>query len=223
MIKVSASIMCGNPMKFGEELRRLEDANVEMIHFDMMDGSFVPNIAMGLYLLEDMKKNTKIPFDVHLAAWEPSQYYERIAAAGVEYLSIHTEAVKHIHRDIQKINELGISAGVVLNPATTVNALQYIIEDIKMVTIMTVDPGFAGQKFIKSQLKKIREVKEMAQKYNKDLLISVDGNINKDTIPDCVKNGANVLVAGTSSIFKGDNANYKELVKEMKNSINGGK
>lgn len=219
MIKVSASIMCGNSMKFGEELRRLEEANVDFIHFDMMDGSFVPNIAMGLYLLEAMKKNTNIPFDVHLAAWEPSKYYEEIAGYGVEYLSVHAEAVKHLHRDIQKINSLGMGAGVVLNPATNASALEYVIEDIKMVTIMTVDPGFAGQKFIPSQLKKIKEVKDMAEKYNKDLLISVDGNINAKTIPNCVANGANVLVAGTSSIFKGDDADYKKLVQIMKESI----
>jgi len=223
MIKVSASIMCGNPLKFGEELRRLEDAHVDMIHFDMMDGSFVPNIAMGLYLLEAMKANTSIPFDVHLAAWEPSQYYERIAKAGVEYLSIHTEAVKHLHRDIQKMNDLGMGAGVVLNPATNTNVLNHIIEDIKMVTVMTVDPGFPGQKFITSQLEKIAVVRAMADKHNRNLLISVDGNINVNTIPNCVKNGANSLVAGTSSIFKGDNADYKQLVVEMKNSINGGK
>ncbi|MFZ7119394.1 MAG: ribulose-phosphate 3-epimerase [Eubacteriaceae bacterium] len=219
MIKVSASIMCGNPMKFGDELKRLEIAGVDYIHFDMMDGSFVPNMAMGLYLLESMKTNTQIPFDVHLAAWEPSQYYERIAKSGVEYLSIHAESVKHLHRDIQKINELGMNAGVVLNPATSVDILKFVIDEIKMVTIMTVDPGFAGQKFINSQLKKIERVKGLAEKYNKELLISVDGNINIDTIPQCVKKGANVLVAGTSSIFKGEEADYKKLVSEMKKII----
>lgn len=221
MVKVSASIMCGNPLKFGEELRRLEKANVDYIHFDMMDGSYVPNIAMGLYLLEAMKKDTNIPFDVHFAAWEPSQYYERIANAGVEYLSIHVEAVKHIHRNIQQIKALGMNAGVVLNPATNTDVLKYIIEDISMVTVMTVNPGFAGQEFILSQLKKINEVYELALRYNPDLLISVDGNINKNTIPNCVKHGANVLVAGTSSIFKGEDADYKVLVEEMKNSIGG--
>ncbi|MFZ7134681.1 MAG: ribulose-phosphate 3-epimerase [Eubacteriales bacterium] len=221
MIKVSASIMCGNPMKFGEELQRLEEAQVDLIHFDMMDGSFVPNIAMGLYLLEDMKKHTKVPFDVHLAAWEPSRYYERIAKADVEYLSIHAEAVKHLHRNVQQINSLGMRAGVVLNPATSAEALEYVIEEIKMVTVMTVNPGFAGQQFIHSQLKKINDIKQMADKYNNDLLISVDGNINKNTIPNCIKCGANVLVAGTSSIFKGDDADYKALVKEMRDSIGG--
>lgn len=223
MINISASIMCGNPLKFGEELKRLEKANVDFIHFDMMDGSFVPNIAMGLYLLEVMKKNSNIPFDVHLAAWEPSLYYQIIADMGIEYLSIHVEAVKHVHRDIQKIKSLGMKAGIVLNPGTSEDALEYIIEDIDMVTVMTVNPGFSGQEFIQSQLKKIKKVKEMSVNYNKKLLISVDGNINKTTIPGCVENGANVLVAGTSSIFKGDEADYTYLIKEMKDSIGGNK
>lgn len=219
MVKVSASIMCGNSLKYGEELKRLEEANVDMIHFDMMDGSYVPNIAMGIYLLEDMNNATEIPFDVHMAVWEPSKYYQIMAKAGADYLSVHLEAVKHIHRDIQGIRENGMKPGVVLNPATHHKELKYIIKDIEMVTVMTVNPGFAGQKFINSQLEKIQEVKEMADKYNPGLLISVDGNINAATIPDCVKNGANVLVAGTSSIFKGEDADYKQLVQEMKDSV----
>jgi ribulose-phosphate 3-epimerase len=190
-----------------------------MIHFDMMDGSNVPNIAMGIYLLEAMKKVTNIPFDVHMAVWEPSKYYKRMADAGVDYLSIHVEAVKHLHRDIQSIRNLGIKPGVVINPATNENTLKYIIKEIDIVTIMTVNPGFAGQDFIHSQLSKIKTIKEMAEIYNPNLLISVDGNINSTTIPDCVKNGANVLVAGTSSIFKGDDADYKQLILDMKDSI----
>jgi len=219
MVKISASIMCGNSLKYGEELKRLEEANVDMIHFDMMDGSYVPNIAMGIYLLEDMKKATEIPFDVHMAVWEPSQYYPTMAKAGADYLSIHLEAVKHIHRDIQSIREKGMKPGVVINPATHHKELKYIIKDIEMVTVMTVNPGFAGQKFIYSQLEKIAAIKEMADQFNPELLISVDGNINSGTIPDCVKSGANVLVAGTSSIFKGDDADYKALVQEMKDSF----
>lgn len=216
MIKVSASIMCGNSLKYGEELKRLEEAKVDMIHFDMMDGSYVSNIAMGIYLLEDMNKATDIPFDVHMAVWEPSPFYETMAKAGADYLCIHPEAVKHIHRDVQRIRELGMKPGIAINPSTNHRILSEIIEDIDLVTVMTVDPGFAGQKFIISQLEKIKAIREMANKYNPDLLISVDGNINTTTIPQCVRYGADVLVAGTSSIFKGDDADYKKLVLEMK-------
>ncbi|HCX65918.1 MAG TPA: ribulose-phosphate 3-epimerase [Eubacteriaceae bacterium] len=219
MSKISASIMCGNPLKFGEELKRLEAAKVDFIHYDMMDGSFVPNIAMGIYMLEAMTKVTSIPFDVHLAAWEPSAYYKVLAEAGATYLSIHPEAVTHLHRNIQQIEDAGMRPGVVINPGTHEKVLKHVIDRIDMVTVMTVNPGFAGQKFIDSQLEKIAAIRQMARDYNPDLMISVDGNINENTIPACVENGADVFVAGTSSIFKGDDADYVELVAKMRESI----
>lgn len=218
-IKVSASIMCGNPLKFGWELEKLEKSGADLIHFDVMDGHYVENIAMGIYMLEQMKKKTSIPFDVHLAMFNPEKYIEKFCDILDEndYLHIHPESTIHIHRVLRDIKKMGVKAGVALNPATNEDALEYLIEDIDIVLAMTVSPGFAGQKFIKQTLGKIKAIRERANEVNPDLLIAVDGNINKNTIPDCIKAGADVLVAGTSSIFKGEDADYKALMDEMRN------
>lgn len=216
MVKIAASIMCGDPLNFGEELDKLKESKVDMIHFDIMDGEFVPNIAMGLYMLEAMKKHNDIFFDVHMMVKEPDFYLDRIAKAGVELVSIHAEATTHLHRSVQKIKSLGMKAGVALNPATPTSVLKHVLHELDMVVVMTVDPGFSGQKFINAQLEKIKEIRDLANKVNPELLIQVDGNIGPNTIPDCVKAGADVLVTGTSSIFKGDRNKYVELVQKTK-------
>ena len=220
-LKVSASIMCGNPMKFGWELDKLEKAGADLIHFDMMDGHYVENIAMGIYMLEQMKKRTSIPFDVHLAMFHPEKHIEKIASILDENdcIRVHPESTVHIHRVLRDIKRMGVKAGVAINPATNEDCLEYLIDDIDMVLAMTVSPGFAGQKFIKQTLGKIENIRKMADDRNPDLMIAVDGNINAETIPGCVKAGADVLVAGTSSIFKGDDADYKELIQKMKDSV----
>lgn len=220
-LKVSASIMCGNPMKFGWELDKLEKAGADLIHFDMMDGHYVKNIAMGIYMLEQMKKRTSIPFDVHLAMFNPEKHIEKIASILDEndYIHVHPESTIHIHRVLRDIKRMGVKAGVAINPATNEDCLEYLIDDIDMVLAMTVSPGFAGQKFIKQTLGKIENIRKMADERNPKLMIAVDGNINAETIPGCVKAGADVLVAGTSSIFKGDDADYKELIQKMKDSV----
>ncbi|MCR2032034.1 ribulose-phosphate 3-epimerase [Anaerofustis stercorihominis] len=220
-LKVSASIMCGNPMKFGWELDKLEKAGADLIHFDMMDGHYVENIAMGIYMLEQMKKRTSIPFDVHLAMFNPEKHIEKIASILDENdcIHVHPESTIHIHRVLRDIKRMGVKAGVAINPATNEDCLEYLIDDIDMVLAMTVSPGFAGQKFIKQTLGKIENIRKMADERNPKLMIAVDGNINAETIPGCVKAGADVLVAGTSSIFKGDDADYKELIQKMKDSV----
>lgn len=219
---VSASIMCGNPMKFGWELEKLEKAGAEMIHFDVMDGHYVKNIAMGIYMLEAMKKKTKIPFDVHLAMFNPERYIEKFCSILDEndVLHVHPESTIHIHRVLRDIRRMGVKTSVALNPATDEEILEYLIEDIDMVLAMTVSPGFAGQDFVPQVLEKIEKIRKMAQeKGNEKLRIAVDGNINVNTIPACVKAGADVLVAGTSSIFKGDDADYAKLMQEMKDCV----
>ena len=208
-------------MKFGWELDKLEKAGADLIHFDMMDGHYVENIAMGIYMLEQMKKRTSIPFDVHLAMFNPEKHIEKIASILDENdcIHVHPESTIHIHRVLRDIKRMGVKAGVAINPATNEDCLEYLIDDIDMVLAMTVSPGFAGQKFIKQTLGKIENIRKMADERNPKLMIAVDGNINAETIPGCVKAGADVLVAGTSSIFKGDDADYKELIQKMKDSV----
>ncbi len=219
MDKIAASIMCGNALEYMKELDALKEADVDMIHYDVMDGKFVSNLGMGLYMLEAMKEYTDMVFDVHLMVVEPDNYIERIAATGAEYICVHAEAVKHLSRSILRIKNAGAKAGVVLNPSTNLNVLDNVIEDIDLVCLMTVNPGGSGEKFIENQYKKIADLKAMKEKYNKDLLIEVDGNIGPATIPGCAKAGADVYVCGTSAIFKGDRAKYKPLTKEMKDII----
>ncbi len=219
MVKVSASIMCGNPLKFGWELDKLKKAGADYIHYDMMDGQYVENIAMGLYLLKQMKEYSDIPFDVHMAQFSPEKYLKELADSNVDIVSVHPESTTHIHRVVGQIKDLGMKPSIALNPATSEEELEYLIEDLHMVLVMTVSPGFPGQKFITQTLKKIEKIRQMANERNPELLISVDGNINEVTIPSCVKAGADVLVAGTSSIFKGDDADYKSLIQNMKNCV----
>lgn len=219
MIKIAASIMCANQLKLKEELDRLEKASVDLLHCDVMDGSFVQNFAMGQYVLEQIANYTKIPLDLHLAIDEPERYIKEFAAIKPEFISVHAEATKHLHRTVNLIKENGVKASVALNPSTPISAIKYILDELDMVLVMTVDPGFAGQKFIFSVLEKLKRLKDLCMKRGKNPLIEVDGNINKNTIPLCVKHGANVLVGGTTSIFRGEDADYISLVREMLESI----
>lgn len=216
MIKISASMMCGNPLKLGEELERLENAKVDMLHCDIMDGVYVPNITMGLYMIKAIKEITQIPLDVHLMVVNPDSFLQNLADIGVDYVTVHVETAAHLHRTIQSIKMLGMKAGVALNPSTPVQSIQHVIKDVDLVLIMTVNPGFAGQEFIESANEKIYEVKKMIEANGLNTLIQVDGNINVKTIPQTVSAGANVLVLGTSSIFKGPTADYKTEVEYIR-------
>lgn len=216
MIKISASIMCGNPLNLGDEIKRLEKANIDMLHCDITDGVFVPDITMGLHLLETIKENTFIPLDVHLMVVDPDKYLEGLAKIGADVVSVHAEASNHLHRTVQEIRSLGMKAGVVVCPATPVITLKHVLADVEMVVIMTVNPGFAGQKFIYGTVEKIQEIKEMVDQKNLNVMIEVDGNINNNTIPMTVTAGANVLVLGSSSIFKGDDCDYRIEVEGIR-------
>lgn len=216
MVKVAASIMCGNPLKVGEELKRLEKAKVDMLHIDVMDGKFVSNLAMGFYVIEAIKNATNIPLDVHLAIDDPDRFLDELARIGVDLAAIQVESTTNPHRTVQRIKELGMKVGVVLNPTTPISAIKYFLDEIDMVNIMTVSPGFAGQKIIPETINKIRELKDLITERNLDILIEVDGNINLNTLPMLIPAGANVLVAGTSSIFQSDDVDYKQKVEELK-------
>lgn len=201
MVKISPSILSANFSRLGKDIELLDQCDVEMIHIDVMDGHFVPNISFGLPIIKDIRSMTKKVFDVHLMIEEPSKYVEDFVKAGADLITIHYEADRHIDRTINYIKSFGVKVGVALNPGTPVSVLKNIIASLDMVLIMSVNPGFGGQKFIPYAVDKIKEVKEMANLVNKDLMIQVDGGVDSTNIKTIVDAGANVLVAG-SAVFK---------------------
>lgn len=219
MIKIVPSIMCGNPLELLDELRKLEECGVDMLHCDVMDGQYVDNLAMGFYLIKAIKQATSIPLDVHLAVMEPERYLDTLATIGVDMVSIHVERVKNLHRTIKRIKDLGMKVSVALNPSTPSCMVQHVLKYVDMVLVMTVDPGFEGQSFIPETIGKIKEIKALALEQNPNLLIEVDGNINKDTMLPAISAGANVLVLGTSALFKNDGKSYGEKIDYLKNVI----
>jgi ribulose-phosphate 3-epimerase len=204
MVKIAPSILSADFARLGEEIKDVERGGADYIHVDVMDGHFVPNITIGPLIVDAIRPVTKLPLDVHLMIENPDQYIEAFAKAGADYITVHVEASRHLHRTIQLIKSTGVKAGVVLNPATPVDSLKHIIEDVDMVLLMSVNPGFGGQKFITSVLPKIRQVKELADSLNPELEIEVDGGVNEETAKLCVEAGANVLVAGSAVFNKED-------------------
>jgi ribulose-phosphate 3-epimerase len=202
MIKLSPSILAADFTKLGEQINQVEQVGAQYLHIDVMDGLFVPSISFGMPLIASIRKNSKLIFDVHLMIEDPIRYLEDFKAAGADIITVHAEACKHLHRTVTKIKELGLKAGVSINPATPVNELEYILNDIDMILLMTVNPGYGGQTFIPSSLQKIRDLKGMLDTAGVNVDIEVDGGITTNNITEVLQAGANVIVAGTS-IFKG--------------------
>ena len=198
MIKIAPSILSANFAKLGEEIKEVENAGADYIHVDIMDGHFVPNITMGPMIVEAIRPVTKLPLDVHLMIENPDHYIEAFAKAGADYLTIHVEACRHLHRTLQLIRSFGVKAGVVLNPATPIETIQHVLEEVDMILLMTVNPGFGGQSFIPNVLKKIEQVRKLVEEKDLTIEIEVDGGINSDTAKQCVEAGADVLVAGSA-------------------------
>lgn len=213
MVKIAPSILSADFSKLGEEIKDVELGGADYIHVDVMDGHFVPNITIGPLIVEAIRPVTKLPLDVHLMIEDPDQYVEAFAKAGADYITVHAEASRHLHRSIQNVKSFGVKAGVVLNPATPVESIQHIIEDVDMVVLMSVNPGFGGQKFIPSVLQKIRQVKQMADEKGLNIEIEIDGGVNEETAKLCIEAGANVLVAGSAVYNKADRKKAIEVLR----------
>lgn len=198
MIKIAPSILSADFAKLGEEIKDVERGGADYIHIDVMDGHFVPNITIGPLIVNAIRPHTSLPLDVHLMIENPDQYISEFAEAGADIITVHVEACPHLHRTIQLIKSHGVKAGVVLNPHTPVATIEHILEDIDMVLLMTVNPGFGGQKFIDSVLFKIRQVANMIQERQLNVEIEIDGGVNPETAKLCIDAGANVLVAGSA-------------------------
>ncbi|NLZ83145.1 MAG: ribulose-phosphate 3-epimerase [Clostridiales bacterium] len=218
MIKLAPSMLAGDFGRLGEQIALLEKAGAEYLHIDVMDGSYVPSISFGMPVISSIRKSSNMVFDVHLMIDEPIRYIDDFAEAGADIITVHVEACKHLNRTIAKIKEVGCKAGVSLNPSTSLNGLEYVLSELDMVLIMSVNPGFGGQAFIPNSLDKIRSLRDMITNQGLNVDIEVDGGINTTNVSDVIKAGANIIVAGTA-VFKGDIDNNIMDFKNIFNSL----
>lgn len=214
-VRIAPSILSADFAKLGEEVRAIDAAGADYIHIDVMDGHFVPNITIGPSVVKALRPHTNKPFDVHLMIAPVDPYIEAFAEAGADIITVHPESGPHLHRTIQKIKSLGKKAGVSLNPATPIEVLDYILPDLDLVLVMSVNPGFGGQSFIESQLEKIAKIRRRIDLLGKQIDLEVDGGITTATIGDAVAAGADVLVAGTAT-FKGGPDLYAANITALK-------
>lgn len=216
MIRLAPSILSADFSKLGEEVNAIEKAGAHVIHVDVMDGHFVPNISYGATVMKSLLGKTKLPFDVHLMIENPDLYIDDFATENTEYITVHAEACPHLHRTVQHIKSLGIKAGVALNPSTSLSVLDYMIDEIDLVLVMSVNPGFGGQKFISSALDKVKELKEIKDNWNSNLVIELDGGVTLDNVKEITDAGVELVVAG-SSVFQAEDIDKR--VKAFLNII----
>lgn len=204
MIKIAPSILSANFSRLGADVKAAEDGGADILHIDVMDGHFVPNITIGPRVLECLRETTSLPFDVHLMIEKPENYISSFIQVGADIITVHPETSPHLHRTLHYINQEGAKAGVALNPSTSLYTIEDILEDLDMILIMTVNPGFGGQKFIQTLLPKIEKARELIESRGLNLDLEVDGGINLENTPKIVKAGGNILVAGNAVFGEGD-------------------
>ena len=214
MIQLAPSILSADFSRLAEDVKAIEEGGAQLIHVDVMDGHFVPNISFGAPVMKCLLGKTALPFDVHLMIENPDQYIEDFVTPQTEYITVHQEACTHLHRTIQHIKQAGVKAGVSLNPATSLDTLDYVLGDLDMVLLMSVNPGFGGQSFIPQIMEKTRELAEIKRAYGLDFKIEIDGGVKLDNVIEVVDAGVEIIVAG-SAVFKADDieARTREFMK----------
>jgi ribulose-phosphate 3-epimerase len=218
-IQIAPSILSADLLRLEEQVKVVTAQGAEMIHVDVMDGHFVPNLTFGPNMVAALKRITDLPLDVHLMIETPDKYIESYAKAGASILTVHQEACTHLHRTVQAIHNLGIKAGVSLNPATPLCTLENVMEDLDLILVMTVNPGFGGQKFIPQGYNKIAKARKMIEKSGRDIFLEVDGGVNPETVENIVTHGADVLVAGSSIFGQEDIVKaFQELREKAENA-----
>ncbi|KXS40141.1 MAG: ribulose-phosphate 3-epimerase [Candidatus Frackibacter sp. T328-2] len=221
-MKISASLMCADIFNLEKDIRKLDNAGIDLWHIDIMDGNYVPNIALNFDHIEKINQISNTDIEVHVMAEKPDRYVKKLAQAGADYISVHLEAIKFPNRILNLIKSYNVKAGLAINPGTGVENIKYYIDSLDYILIMTVEPGFAGQKYIDTVLPKIVELNKMINQYNKEIEIIVDGNIDVENGLKSINAGANILVAGTSSVFKNSEIDknlveFKEKLKVKSN------